>query len=121
MAAVQKLAWPESGLVSASEDDMLRGWDVETGVLREVSECDPGSARCFAYSPDESLLAFGGEDGLITVENAESGDVVFEVERSYRSGERSGLQPGWVHCSYRRARIGSCACGTCSAALRCGR
>jgi WD40 repeat protein len=78
MAGVQALAWPESGLVSASEDDIMRGWDVETGKLREVFECEPGSTRCFTYSPDESLLAFGGEDGLITVENAESGDVVFE-------------------------------------------
>ena len=52
-------------LVSASEDQTLRLWDVESGHCLHVLTEQNGYALSVAFSPDGEFLASGSSDAVI--------------------------------------------------------
>jgi WD40 repeat protein len=51
--------------LSISADDMLCIWDLETGLEQARLQPVPGERACAAISPDASLIATGGKDGVV--------------------------------------------------------
>jgi len=50
--------------VSASSDQTLNVWEVDTGPQVATSTCD-GDARCCAFAKDERLVGGGDKGGYI--------------------------------------------------------
>ena len=60
-------------LASASEDNTVRLWDVETNANIATLEGHEGRINAVAFSPDGRMLASAGGDGPVRLWNVESG------------------------------------------------
>jgi hypothetical protein len=66
-------------LVSASGDDTVRLWDVESGRLVRTLPGHSRGALCARFSPDGRWIASGGTDQTIRIWDAESGQLQREL------------------------------------------
>lgn len=64
-------------IVSGGRDEAVIVWDVATGEALQTIEA-AGRVLSVAYAPDDSGIVYTTEDGIITLLDAESGDIVTE-------------------------------------------
>jgi len=67
-------------LVTASTDDNLRLWDLETMALKRLLLQSPDLFRAVAFSPDGQYIAAGGDDHELWLVNANTGEVLGTYE-----------------------------------------
>lgn len=66
-------------LVTASEDGMLRIWEISTGkLLNTLGKSGDSAINCVAYSPNGSHLLAGSADGTVTAWHPLNGEPVFQ-------------------------------------------
>ena len=92
---ITRLAWSPDGstLASAPKDGTVRLWDLETGELRRVFDCDSASVYSVAWSPDGRLLASVSQDGTIRWWSTETGEPCGTGNLSAR--DQSAWSPDW--------------------------
>jgi WD40 repeat protein len=64
-------------LVSAAYDGTVRIWDARKGKLLRVIYAHAHTVTTMAGSPDERLIATGGDDGQLKVWNIDTGELRF--------------------------------------------
>jgi WD40 repeat protein len=60
---------------------MVRWWEVESGKCVRVQQAHQGTVQALKLSPNGSLLASCGEDGVITLWHLESGEPLHTLRR----------------------------------------
>ena len=63
----------EKILALTSHDGFFKCYDLEKGHLLICLKSDFGAYNCFEFSPDNSLVALGGQDDSITLLDLQSG------------------------------------------------
>jgi WD40 repeat protein len=72
---VESVCWSQDGqrVVSGSSDGTARVWDVEKGVtILDPIETGHEQVHAIVYSPDTTLIATGGHEGLSTPDSIKS-------------------------------------------------
>jgi WD40 repeat protein len=107
-AGVIQVAFSLDGktLVSGSNDQALRVWDIETGIVQATFH-DDGAVQCVAVSPDGRRFASGGESGLVKiwariqaeprVMGPGHGGVAFSPDGLQLATAYWATAPTWVH------------------------
>ena len=94
--SVRALAFsPDSrSLLSGSDDDTLRVWDVERGQCVHIIQSCAISLYDLDWSPDGTRLASAGSDLLVTIWELESGEHLRTLRRGrpYERLDVSGVQ-----------------------------
>ncbi|KAG0288595.1 hypothetical protein BGZ96_007692 [Linnemannia gamsii] len=67
-------------LVSASEDKLVKLWNVMTGCLEKTIEDQSETIACVVYSPDGDCIAAASHDATVRVYNRSSLDVELELK-----------------------------------------
>ncbi len=75
-------------IVSAGTGGEVSSWDARDGT-RQSEFALRGTPSIMALSPDERLVAIGGEDGMVALYNLQSGSLIWE--RAAHPGRISGL------------------------------
>ncbi|KAF8483151.1 WD40-repeat-containing domain protein [Gautieria morchelliformis] len=85
-------------IVSSSEDQTVRIWDMETGQHKTLSSTvDVGAvASSVAISPDGSLVATGSPDSIVRLWNIHTGP---RQREPGRDGEALGFEPALKECA----------------------
>jgi WD40 repeat protein len=77
-----------SHLATASYDETVKVWDVESGELLKTLEGHNHWVECVAYSADGKLLASGGRDVTVKIWDAESGECLHTL-KGHRDAART--------------------------------
>ncbi|KAG2368632.1 WD40-repeat-containing domain protein [Suillus spraguei] len=73
-------------MVTASNDNRLRLWDLKTGVVLKKMEGHRNWVRCLAVSRDGQLIASGDKDGVVIVWHGKTGESLAEPIEAHSSG-----------------------------------
>ncbi len=65
-------------LLSASRDESVRIWDIESGEVLENLWGHNGNVSVATFSPDDSMIASGGSEGTVLIWDTETGEIIAE-------------------------------------------
>lgn len=69
-------------LVTASNDNSVRLWDVETGQLIHIMEGHRGAVTAVLFSPDASRVVSASSDRTVRIWETESGRLISRIQRA---------------------------------------
>lgn len=74
-----------ASLFTGSRDGVIKIWDSSYGGLRRtfISNTAGGQLRSLAYSPDGKMIAAGGDDKIVRMWNANSGQLLLANKGNY--------------------------------------
>jgi WD40 repeat protein len=77
---IRPLAFAGGALITGSDDDVIRSWDLATGKLLRSIELDQGDGGRFALSSDATRLTWTGQDGVLRLLDMSSGKLIGRFE-----------------------------------------